>query len=185
MTVGKAAALTAAFVGAFALGVAVGPSMRDMASDRDMRSATNAAETAATTAPAPAATSAPAKPRPRSTAAAKATTAPKSSATTSAPARPTLAATEPRLHERLKPVLNRGAKMDVAAEGFRSGEEFAMVAHASRNTKVPFLVLKHQVVEEGRSLADAIREAKPDGDAKAEAARAQAAAKSDVAAVVG
>jgi hypothetical protein len=82
-------------------------------------------------------------------------------------------------------VLNRGAKMDVAAEGFRSGEEFATVAHAARNTNVPFLVLKHQVLEEGRSLADAIHQVKPDVDAKAEAARAQAAAKSDIAAVVG
>ena len=76
-------------------------------------------------------------------------------------------------------------QMDVAAEGFRSGEEFATVAHAARNTNVPFLVLKHQVLEEGRSLADAIHQVKPDVDAKAEAARAQAAAKSDIAAVVG
>ena len=184
MTVGKAAALTAAFVGAFALGIAVGPSVREMASDRDMRAATNPAETVATTAPVPAATSAPAKARPRATAATKDTTAPKS-ATTSTPARPMLAASEPRLHDRLKPVLNRGARMELAAEGFRSGEEFATVAHAARNTNVPFMVLKHQVLEEGRTLADAIHEAKPDVDAKAEAARAQAAARSDIAAVVG
>ena len=182
MTVGKAAALTAAFVGAFALGIAVGPSVRDM-SDRDMRSATTAAETAATTAPAPAATQA-AKPRPRSTAAATKAPADSSARNAAAPASSAkLAASEPRLHERLKPVLNRGARMDVAAEGFRSGEEFATVAHAARNTKVPFLVLKHQVLDEGRTLADAIHEAKPDVDAKAEAARAQAAAKSDIAAV--
>jgi hypothetical protein len=184
MTVGKAAALTAAFVGAFALGIAVGPSVREMASDRDMRSATNPAETVATTAAAPAATSAPAKARPRATAATKDTTAPKSNAT-STPARPMLAASEPRLHDRLKPVLNRGARMELAAEGFRSGEEFATVAHAARNINVPFMVLKHQVLEEGRTLADAIHEAKPDVDAKAEAARAQAAARSDIAAVVG
>ena len=75
--------------------------------------------------------------------------------------------------------------MDVAAEGFRSGEEFATVAHASRNTQVPFLILKHQVLQEGRNLADAIHQAKPDVDAKAEAARAQAAARSDIAAVIG
>ena len=185
MTVGKAAALTAAFVGAFALGIAVGPSVREMASDRDMRSATNPAETVATTAPAPAATSAPAKARPRATAAAKDTTAPKSNATTSTAARPMLAASEPRLHDRLKPVLNRGARMELAAEGFRSGEEFATVVHAARNINVPFMILKHQVLEEGRTLADAIHEAKPDVDAKAEAARAQAAARSDIAAVVG
>ena len=183
MTVGKAAGLTAAFVGAFALGVAVGPSVREMANDRDMRSATNPADTVSTPAPAPAATSAAAKPRSRAaTAVARKAAAPK---TTNAPASSTLAASEPRLHDRLKPVLNRGARMDVAAEGFRSGEEFATVAHASRNTQVPFMILKHQVLAEGRNLADAIHQAKPDVDAKAEAARAQAAARSDIAAVVG
>jgi hypothetical protein len=96
-----------------------------------------------------------------------------------------LPASEPRLHARLKPVLNRGARMDVAAEGFRSAEEFAAVAHAARNTNVPFMVLKHHVVAEGRTLADAIHDAKPEVDAPAEAARAEAAAKSDIAAVVG
>jgi hypothetical protein len=75
--------------------------------------------------------------------------------------------------------------MQVAAEGFRSAEEFATVAHAARNTNVPFMVLKHRVLDEGQTLADAIHDAKPDVDAKAEVARAQAAAKSDIAAVVG
>ena len=89
------------------------------------------------------------------------------------------------MYARLKPVLNRGARMDVAAEGFRSAEEFAAVAHAARNTNVPFMLLKHHVVEEGRTLADAIHDAKPDVDAKAEAARSEASAKSDIAAVVG
>jgi len=73
--------------------------------------------------------------------------------------------------------------MDVAAEGFRSAEQFAAVAHAARNTDVPFMLLKHRVVDEGRTLADAIHDAKPAVDAKGEAARAQAAAKSDIAAV--
>ena len=75
--------------------------------------------------------------------------------------------------------------MSVAAEGFRSGEEFATVAHAARNTNVPFMVLKHRVVDEGRTLEEALRDVKPGIDAKAEAARAQAAAKSDVAASAG
>jgi hypothetical protein len=85
------------------------------------------------------------------------------------------------VHARLKPVLNRGARMDVAAQGFRSAEEFATVAHAARNTNVPFMVLKHRVLVEGRTLADAIRESKPDVDARAEVAKAAAAAKSDIA----
>jgi hypothetical protein len=75
--------------------------------------------------------------------------------------------------------------MEVAAEGFRSAEEFATVAHAARNTNVPFMVLKHRILSEGRTLADAIHDSKPEVDAKAEVARAEAAAKSDIAAVVG
>ena len=67
----------------------------------------------------------------------------------------------PALQERLKPVLNRGANMALAAEGFRSAEQFATVAHASRNTEVPFVLLKHRVLNEGKSVAEAIRESKP------------------------
>ena len=93
--------------------------------------------------------------------------------------------TEPALHERLKPVLNRGANMAVAAEGFRSAEEFAAVAHAARNTDVPFMVLKHRVLNEGKSLAQAIRESKPAIDAANEASQARAQARSDIAAIAG
>jgi hypothetical protein len=89
-------------------------------------------------------------------------------------------ATEPQLQDRLKPVLNRGAKMDIAAAGFTSGEQFATVAHAARNTSVPFMVLKHHVLDEGRSMADVIHQYKPNLDAKAEVARARAAARTDL-----
>ena len=175
MTVGKAFALTAGFAGAVALGVAIGPSITGRMSDTD-RSVVES--------PAVAPERAGAKPVSR-TARAKAP-----ARTTAAPAREvatvsSVPAAEPRLHERLKPVLNRGAKLEVAAEGFASGEQFATVAHAARNTGVPFMVLKHQVLNEGRSLSDAIEEFKPDVDAKTEVARAQAAAKSDLAQVSG
>jgi hypothetical protein len=70
----------------------------------------------------------------------------------------------------------------IAAKGFRSGEEFAAVAHASRNLGVPFMVLKHRVLEERKSLAAAIRELKPDADAVKEAGRARIMARADVAA---
>jgi hypothetical protein len=184
MTVGKASALTAAFIGVFALGVAVGPSMKDKLWDGNNRAAAQPAETVATAEPAPAATPTPARtPRARATAtnrkAAAASTVTPSTVTNAVPA------SEPRLHDRLKPVLNRGARMQVAAEGFRSAEEFATVAHAARNTNVPFMVLKHRVLNEGQTLADAIHDSKPEVDAKAEVARAEAAAKSDIAAVVG
>ena len=171
-------------VGVFALGVAVGPPVRDLFSDRQPRAAAESPEATVTTTPA--ADPAPTRATPR----AGATASNRNPATPSGAPRSTAAsaampASEPRLHDRLKPVLNRGAQMSVAAEGFRSGEEFATVAHAARNTNVPFMVLKHRVVDEGRTLEEALRDVKPGIDAKAEAARAQAAAKSDVAASAG
>ena len=42
------------------------------------------------------------------------------------------------------------------------------------------MVLKHRVVNEGRTLAEAIHESKPELDAKAEVARARAAAQADL-----
>jgi hypothetical protein len=91
----------------------------------------------------------------------------------------------PALHEVLKPLLNKGADMGVAAEEFVDAEQFAAVAHASRNTEIPFMVLKHRIVEEGKSLEVAIREFKPGLNAAVEANRARAAAKSDVRALQG
>ena len=80
----------------------------------------------------------------------------------------------------MKSVLNKGTKLELAAEDFRTAEEFVTVAHAARNTSVPFVVLKHRVLNEGRTLADAIHEAKPELDAKAEVERARTAALSDL-----
>jgi hypothetical protein len=189
MTVGKAAALTAAFLGVFAIGVAVGPSVHDRFFDGNTRAMTEPAATVATTAPAATATPAmPAKPRPRATTTRKAPTSNIAASSTERPSNEavsTVSPSEPRLHDRLKPVLNRGARMEVAAEGFRSAEEFATVAHAARNTNVPFMVLKHRVVMEHKTLADALEEVNPRVDAQAEVARAEAAAKSDIAAIVG
>ncbi|HVH27219.1 MAG TPA: hypothetical protein VM818_10680 [Vicinamibacterales bacterium] len=139
--------------------------------------------TARNDSPPTASSTAPAKtPRAGATATARKTT---SSAAKVNAASTSVPLSEPRLHARLKPVLNRGARMEVAAEGFRSAEEFATVAHAARNTDVPFMVLKHRVLIDGRTLADAIHEAKPEVDARAEVARAEVAAKSDIATVGG
>lgn len=181
MTVGKTIAFTAAFIGVFVLGVAVGPSVMDRIPHHQ---ATAAAEPVqpSTAAPAAAPTRVPAPHPVRPAARAESKASSRNPATTAASKVP---ASEPRLHDRLKPVLNSGARMTVAAEGFRTGEEFAAVAHAARNTQVPFMVLKHRVVTEGRTLEDALRDVKPEVDAKAEVARARAAAKSDVAAIAG
>jgi hypothetical protein len=89
----------------------------------------------------------------------------------------------PELHAQLKPLLNKGANMNVAAQDFRDAEQFAAVAHAARNTEIPFMVLKHRVVSERKPLATAIREFKPDVDAAAQAKRAQAEARADMAAL--
>ena len=95
----------------------------------------------------------------------------------------TIPVSAPELHARMKPVLARGTKLPIAAEGFRDAEQFATVAHAAKNTQVPFILLKHRVITEGQSLEEAIRASKPEIDAKREVARARAAARSDIAAL--
>jgi hypothetical protein len=92
---------------------------------------------------------------------------------------------EPALQARLKPLLTRGADMTIAADGFDNAEQFAAVAHAAHNTSIPFMLLKHRVLEEGKSLDEAIRESKPDLDAAIEADRARAEARSVVASLRG
>ena len=54
--------------------------------------------------------------------------------------------------------------MEIASEGFRDAEQFAAVAHAARNTNVPFMALKHRILQERKSLAAAIEELKPEID---------------------
>jgi hypothetical protein len=178
MTFGKAAALTAGLAGAFALGVVAGPQITDNWHP-SMNQPAAAVETHEATSE-PAATTAPAKPAARANRVAKAEPR---MADRDAPATAAVPASNPELHARLKKVLRSGAKMDVASEGFRSAEQFATVAHASRNTDVPFMVLKHRVVDEGKSIEAAIRESKPDVNAAAEAARAREQARNDVGAV--
>ena len=165
MTTGKATALSLGFVAAVALGMWIGPYVTG-----DEGATTNAAAQAVQTAPeAVASTDArPSSPR-------MVTAAPE-------PVLPAVPATSTDLQKRLKPVLNEGMNLAIAAKGFRDGEQFAAVAHASRNLGVPFMVLKHRVVEERKSLAAAIRELKPDVDAVKEANRARTMARADVAA---
>lgn len=97
----------------------------------------------------------------------------------------TIPVSAPELQERMKPVLARGTKMPLAIEGFTDAEQFATLAHAAKNTQVPFILLKHRVLMEGQSLEAAIRASKPDLDARHEVERARLAARSDIAAVAG
>jgi len=97
----------------------------------------------------------------------------------------TIPVSAPELHDRMKPVLARGTKIPMAVEGFKDAEQFATIAHAARNTQVPFILLKHRVLAEGQSLEAAILASKPDLDAAAEVALARSEAKSDIAALSG
>ena len=92
----------------------------------------------------------------------------------------TIPVSAPELHARIKPVLARGTKLTLAAEGFTSAEQFATLAHAARNTQVPFILLKHRVLTLGQSLEDAIRASRPDIDARVEALRAKGEARADI-----
>jgi hypothetical protein len=169
MTIGKTLALTAGFAGAMALGMAIGTSWmtRDHAAPVAVDQPVDVVPESAVAAPVT-----PARPARRA-----ATTA------TSAPDVAVLSASEPELQLRLKNVLNRGADMSVAAEGFTSGEQFATIAYAARNTEVPFMLLKHRVLSEGMTLERAILESKPVADAATEVTRAREAARSDIAAI--
>lgn len=161
MTIGKGTALALGFAGAVAFGIWIGPYVYDRGD------ATRAPVAEATV---PAAEAAPAA----------------TARTQRAPAQERFAvipASSPELHRRLKPVLTEGTNLTIAARGFRDGEQFAAVAHAARNTGVPFMVLKQRVLEERMSLAAAIRELKPDVDAAREANRARILARADIAAI--
>jgi hypothetical protein len=178
MNIGKAGLLTAGFVGTFALGVMTGPTIQDSWHRTTATDTPVASQPAETSAPAPAKADRPAS-RARSS----------SSRTNDVVARKkapdtiqTLAVDlwEPELRDRAKAVLNRGARLELAAADFDSSEQFMTVAHAARNTQVPFMVLKDRVLNQGQSLGEAIREFKPGLNVRAELARARAAARKDL-----
>lgn len=162
MSFAKVAAIAVSLAAAFALGVWTGPYF----TDADGRTATVGSE------------------RPSDGSAGTAATA-----TRRAPMRrgareaPAMAASEPAVHEQLKPVMNHGTKMTIASEGFRDAEQFAVVAHAARNTGIPFMVLKHRLLDEGKTLSRAIEQSKPALDGAAEARRARTEAREDLAEV--
>jgi hypothetical protein len=180
MTIGKSVALGAAIVGAMAVGVAIGPSLTDRFAARTSQPAITESQPAAKQ---------PAQARPGATRGAPGSAHDQAASKAKAEAAPgnaaaKLPASEPQLQARLKPVLNRGVNMAIAAEGFRDAEQFATVAHAARNTHVPFMLLKHRILNEKKTLADALKASKPDIDAASEVARARSEAKSDLAAVM-
>jgi hypothetical protein len=176
MTVGKAGLITAGLVGVVALGVATGPTIQKNWS-RSQAPVTRAVEPSAP----PPATARPASrarsssPRTHDVVAVKAVKKESNTIETIA-----VSMWEPEFRDRVKAVLNPGAKAEIAAANFASAEQFMTVAHAARNTEVPFMVLKDRVLNQGQSLAQAIHEFKPDLDARAEVTRAHAAAREDI-----
>lgn len=95
----------------------------------------------------------------------------------------TIPVSAPEFHDRMKPVLARGTKIPMAVDGFTDAEQFATIAHAARNTQVPFILLKHRVLAEGQSLEAAISASKPGLDAASEVAHARSEARRDLAAL--
>jgi hypothetical protein len=174
MSFAKTAAVTAGFLGVFALGVWTGPYVVERtAPDAAAVSHERVAD------PAPAPTDARPASRPREVA----TTgfaAKSDRAAEFAPMKTAVGVSTPQLHQRLKPLLKSGANMEIAAEGFNSAEQFATVAHAAQNTEVPFMLLKHRVLNEGDTLVAAIRKSNPEVDAVIEVDRARAEARADL-----
>jgi hypothetical protein len=178
MRLAKASIVVVLLAVAFALGVWLSPRLVHHRTEEAAAAAQNEAPPAE---PAHAASA-----RHQRAAAKRAEAKSAASSATAAPTRvTTISASEPELQQRLKPLLNRGADMSIASRDFRDGEQFATIAHAARNTDIPFMVLKHGVIDEGKSLPAAIREFKPALDATGEADRARAQAKSDIAGIKG
>ncbi len=183
MKTGKTSAMTIGLVGGIAIGAWIGSEMTSM--NREVVLSEPAAVTAqAVEEPAAPATRATPKRVTRAPRAASGAAVVDAPAPASAPKLVmTIPVSAPELHRAMKPVLARGTKLPLAVEGFISAEQFATVAHAARNTQVPFILLKHRVLTEGQSLEAAIRASKPDLDARMEVARARQAARSDIAAI--
>lgn len=158
MTIGAKSAVAAAVLGSFWLGVWTAPLMhnRDTAAPVEQSDVVLAAG----------------KPEPRRA-------APKAAPAVTAPAA-TLAASAEPVRNHVKPLLNWGTDTKKAAAGFDSAEDFMAVAHAARNTEIPFVLLKHRVLNEKQSLAEAIRASKPELDARLEADRATLEARANL-----
>jgi hypothetical protein len=180
MTVGKTGLLSAGVVAVFAVGVMTGPTIRDNWSRMHAPEATVAARDFEPSAPAPVKVERPAV-RARSSASGAHEAVATTTKTPSNVVRSIeVSFWEPELRDRVKAVLNPGSRLELAAADFDNSEQFVTVAHAARNTEVPFIVLKDRVLNQGQSLAGAIREFKPELDANAEVKRARAAARSDL-----
>lgn len=154
----RTSAVILGMVGAFALGLTIGPQINANRGTTPAPVASVAPEAMVTPAEAPA----PAR-----------TAAPRLERVLPASARP--------VQQQVKRLLNEGADAAMAADGFHNARELMTVAYAARNTDIPFVLLKHRVLVERMSLSRAIRESRPELDEAAEVDRARAEAKADLA----
>jgi hypothetical protein len=180
MTFGRASVLAMSLLGAVALGVWIGPHVTKQRAGGGTNVTNTQATQVAEAQPAETnrnVAASPAQPTPKSRTPRRIT---KQRATPQR-ATPGVISFSPEVQKRMQPLLNKGADMNIASEGFRSAEQFATVAHAARNTEVPFMILKHRVLDERQTLAVAIHASKPDLNAADEANRARAQAKGDFA----
>jgi hypothetical protein len=100
---------------------------------------------------------------------------------TRAESKPSLTTADAVKH--FRPFLDTSVASDDVAAGFQSAEDFVATLHAARNIRVRFGVLKFQVVDEGKPLAEAIRTVKPTANASLEADLARSEARADLAAI--
>lgn len=105
-----------------------------------------------------------------------------------APAPPPLVVKAPVMHDandvltsKARVLLSPGTDVDLAAQGFRSPQQFMSVAYAAKNLEIPFVVLKDNVLTKKMTLTRAIRATKKDVNAALEAARAESEARADLA----
>jgi len=82
----------------------------------------------------------------------------------------------PRLAESMNDLLP-GQNLETASSGFRNLGQFVAAAQVSKNTGVPFNDLKTRMVDRGMNLGQAIKDARPELDAPAEARKAETAAR--------
>ena len=74
-----------------------------------------------------------------------------------------------------------GLNADVAAQGFRSLQEFVTVLHVAENLEIPFVTLKKRVVTDRVALPQAVRAMRPGVDVKLELGKADKQARTTLA----
>jgi hypothetical protein len=169
MTLTRATALGGSLLGAFAIGFVVSPHFTNRLECSPVDKASTAAVAVGPTEAANTARQAPS------------TASKRKRASRVVANRGSVMSFTPELEKRLQSLLSRGIDLSMASEGFRDPEQFATVAHVARNLDVPFMVLKHAVVDQGRSLTAAIHMLKPEANAPAQVSLARAEASVDFA----